>query len=168
MRTRVRIAVAMLVMVVSAGCTVGPGGISGRKISELRPTEPHFLVMEQRVSKQDFLTALGRDPENSQLRIVEVYFGSGQVSPAYPNYRIFGVNPLSAHAVLGLRNGDVLVAANGYVVASPAVFRQYVQLLGREREAQIELIRHGNPTLLKVTFVEGSGKAADASGDGRP
>lgn len=133
------------------GCSSSGGG-SGRKLSELRTPPAEMQKVEKEISKSEFKEALGRSVDNATLRVIEVFYGAGQFNPPYPHYRIFGIGAGSVYELLGVENGDVLVALNGYIVANPNVFAQYVSLLTKEEGAEIEVIRQMKPTTITIKF----------------
>ena len=57
------------------------------------------------------------------------------------------------YGLIGLENGDVIVAANRYLIKNPAQFPAFVQLLASQNEATIEIRRGGEARLHKYIFV---------------
>ena len=105
------------------------------------------------VSRSELQTLLQDSTGINSIRLVEVFRANTESQP-YPVYRIFGLQPGSAYELLGLKNTDILVAANDYIIRTPQLFVQYVRLLPREPEAFIEIERGGIPLIFAYEMTE--------------
>ena len=121
----------------------------------LRTTPPDIKRVQVKITREHLLTALDQDMLTDRLRVVPTY---SREETGTPLYRLFDVHPKSVYGVLGLKNADVLVAANERYLRNPFVFKQFVRLLRNESSARIEIVRGVEPVLFVYTF-EGAPKA---------
>lgn len=148
---RVRWCVGLLAVVMAVGgCSSGFYGDSEEKYSIIRETPPEIKTIEMTIPRSQLLSALEKDLLTNKIRVIEMY-AARDVS-AQPLYRLFDIHPGSVYSLLGLRNADILVAANARYLRNPDVFRQYVRLLRAEKAAQIEVMRGDQPILFSYTF----------------
>ena len=87
---------------------------------------------------------------SDSFRLVEVYRRNQEFGNAVPEYRIFDVDTGSTLDLLGLKNGDLLRAANGYAVYNIAGFREFARLLSREEGVTFDIVRAGHPLRVEV------------------
>lgn len=106
------------------------------------------------VSRSALKAAIDRVALTNQLRVVPVYRRNEEYARVAPEYRLFNIAPQSAYALLGLRESDTVIAANGFVLHNGDLFREYVRLLPKEREGFVELRRAGTPLILRFRFIE--------------
>ena len=84
--------------------------------------------------------------------------GCGRVAPVHRDgsvvgVRLYGVRPGSVLALLGLENGDTVVALNGYDLGDP---NRVLEAYGRLRQSEtftLEILRRGHPTRLRYVIV---------------
>lgn len=144
---------AALAVLLMCGCS-GAGSsaiqnqLGARQLSSVRAQLPGTAVITRKISAGALKAALSRDPSGARLRAVEVFQGE-RVGALLPEYRLFGITNDSAYYLLGLRNADVVVAANDYVVPSSSYIHAYVALLPAEREAFIEIRREEQPIIFR-------------------
>ncbi|MBN8548177.1 MAG: hypothetical protein J0M12_02555 [Deltaproteobacteria bacterium] len=123
-------------------------------ISETRTPVVRMKTIELPVSRKELNAALDRPPPANDIRMVLVFRGapgmSDQEQPP-PEYRFFDVRPESAYALLGLRNGDILVAAHDHIVYNPLNFPNYVASLVTLPDGFVEIRRAGEP--VKIQYV---------------
>lgn len=148
------VVVAFLLCVFSLGGCSLTSQQSPILLSSVRPPLPGTKTSELTLSRKKISEALGRNDENSQVRIVEIFRRAEDSNTSLPEYRLFGITTESIYWSLGLRNADVLVAAHDYVIKSPNAFRQYVALVPNELESKVEIRRNGAPMLLHYRFVD--------------
>ncbi|RIL08294.1 MAG: hypothetical protein DCC75_09285 [Proteobacteria bacterium] len=125
-----------------------------RKITNFRPTPANLEIQELTISRRSLKEALERAAINKKVRVVPVFNSSAAAEANIPQYRLFEVAPESAYHLLGLRNADVMVAANERIIVNSFIVPTFVQLLPAEQTAQIEIRREERPILFKYTFVE--------------
>jgi type II secretory pathway component PulC len=144
----------LLVALAFSGCRSSGDvrGVSPDKFPVERATPPDIKVIELTIPRSQLKTALDKDLLTDKIRIVEIY--SSRETRVQPLYRLFDVHPGSVYALFGLRNADVLVAANERYLRNPDVFKQYVRMLREEPGAQIEIMRGADPILFQYTFVD--------------
>ncbi len=136
----------------------------GVRIDEIRSITPHFRVVQSVVSrerfKKSFASARTSVAESAgsvdQIRLIRVFDQDATLASKYPRYRLFEIAPESPYDIIGLRNTDILVAVNGYVLFQPLRFKQFVNLLQNESGADFEIIRGGNPVKISFQLVDAS------------
>lgn len=112
----------------------------------------HQRVEERRISKKKFVDSLRQGEGSNEVRLVSVFRREGQ---QLPQYRIFDVHSGSAYQLLGLEDGDILLAANDRIIYDPSGFRTFVvEYLKGQSEASLTLQRGGVTSLVRYTFVE--------------
>lgn len=158
-----RVCFLVILMLLVAGCSSGlfraEKASAGVQLSDVRAELPRDLVVKKVTIKKDEFEATFKTTRTSsrelrgpldKIRIVTIFKRS---SNPYPEYHLFNIWPHSPYAALGLRDGDILVAANDWVVFNSDKFKQYISLLRNEDDATIEIRRRGRPMLYKYTFV---------------
>lgn len=145
---RVSLLVALLCLIM--GC----GPRSPARLDPQKPPRPGTPEQSITVSRSALQRSLSQRLYNDQLRIVQVYRRNEEFANIAPEYRLFQVHPQSAYALLGLQEADVLVAASGYIIQTPELFREYVRLLPQEQNAMIEVRRLADPLVLRYVFKE--------------
>lgn len=122
------------------------------RLSEIRPPDPQRREVRVEVPRARLQQAARSGGGVESLRIVEVYRRNQEFMPLPPEYRLFNIERGSIADLLGLKNADVVVAANDYVIPNPNTFRQYLLLLPAERDAQIEVRRGRESILFRYEF----------------
>lgn len=121
------------------------------KIDDLRREIPPRKELHLIIQRKDYQAALARGPVVNAIRMVELF---SEDDPRMPReYKLFDVQDAGVYKLLGLKNGDVLVAAHGYVVRNQAQFREYVQLLINEDSSRIEVKRDGDLVLMTYDLI---------------
>lgn len=87
------------------------------------------------------------------VRVVPILKGD-TMSDDLPEYRLFGIEPHSAYWVLGLRNADILVGADDYVIYDSRAFPKFIELLSKQNEGTVEIRRDGKPLLFKYSITD--------------
>ncbi len=119
-----------------------------------RPHNATAREVTVRIPREEYIAAVRNVDQLRRLRLVEVVATEEVGRSAFPEYRLFNVDPKSAYSLLGLLDGDILVSANDYVLIDPERFRQYVQVLHREQgETFVEIRRAGEEIVLRFSFV---------------
>ena len=135
------------------GCS-GSSISEGVKLSSIRTPDPNRKPIEMKISRAALRSAVADLGTLNRARLVEVFFREQEVGGSPPEYRMFDIAPGSAYDILGLKNADVLVAADDYIVPSAPVFRTYVSLLPTQRDGSIEIRRMGQSMLFHYNFVD--------------
>ena len=121
------------------------------RIDSIRAQKPQNIkTVELKVAKVAYEQSLKGAPAINRVRLVEVYTRAAEGNGK--EYRFFDIRKGSVYELLGLQNSDILIAANGYVVPTQAIFWRYVHLLPKQKEAFIEIRRAGLPMLINYTF----------------
>lgn len=139
--------------------TLGFGGCSEvkivttpMKVSDVRKDIPLFKEKVVTVRLDDMQQALMRGDKVNSLRLVPVY--SSTSSSGLHEYKLFEVQLGSVYRLLDLQNGDVLIAAQGYVIPDPNRFPVYISLISKVPDPNIEIQRGGQAMMLRYKFVE--------------
>lgn len=141
--------VCAALVAVCAGC--GPATpLQPKFIEDIRPIPPSLKMLSYTIQRKTLQDALVRLQENP-IRLVPVY-QSVSSTDSY-EYRIFDIQHDGAYSLLGLENADIIVAVNRYLIKNPSQFPAFVQLLGNENEATIEIRRNGEARLMRYSFV---------------
>lgn len=123
-----------------------------KKISEVRLIPPVTKEISKNISYEKFVRVLNRDSDVNKARMVEI-FRRGQSKDAPPEYKLLDVDKRGVFYLLGLRNDDVIVAADGYVIPSGPIFWEYIKLMKKTKSASIEIRRAGKSILLNVDLI---------------
>jgi type II secretory pathway component PulC len=121
------------------------------KLSSIRGESPGTAVVTRTISKELYAKSINNQTAMQRMRLVPILINS-KAPGSLPEYRLFDILPDSAASVLGLKNADVLVAANDFVIYDPPKFKTYLALLKNEKEAFIEIRREGQPIIFKYQF----------------
>jgi hypothetical protein len=132
------------------GCAGSRSGGSSGVSPVQRLTPPDIKRVELSITRDQLLTALEQDVLTDRLRVVQTF--SSQESGNVPLYRLFDVHPKSIYGILGLKNADILVAANERYLRNSLVFKQFVRMLRGESTAMIEVVRGVEPILFSYKF----------------
>lgn len=87
-----------------------------------------------------------------RFRIVQIFPGS--TGTGAPEYRLFDIDEGTPPYLAGLRNGDILLTANGYAVVNPVKFRIYLELLAQEQSGTIRVRRDGRIVALQIRLID--------------
>ena len=142
----------LLILFIVTGCTVFSSN-KAISIKAIRPIAPSDLKQASiTINRQEYVRAVQAEGSAPRLRVIAIMPGQASMA-AIQEYRIFGVTPGSAAALLGLRNSDILVAANEYIVRAPGQFYTFLQFMETVPEASIEIRRNRTPIIIKFKFV---------------
>ena len=112
---------SVLVCCLLAGCSMG------KNLSAVRFSEQGGVgtqrVEDVQVSRKKFQSALTQGAGVNDVRLVEIFRREGQ---PFPQYHLFDIRKGGPYELLKLEDGDILLAANDYVVYEPTGFRTYV------------------------------------------
>ena len=156
--TGLLVTVLMSVVLVSAGCSGHHWGRSksskaggGPTLTELRggPAQ-NIKVVEKTIPRAQLSAAIDLPHSINTFRLVQVFNGSGDT--AMPEYRLFDVRQGGLLELLGLQSADIIVGANDHPIDLPSKFGVYLSMLRNEKDAQIEIVREGDPLLMKYIF----------------
>jgi|688.fasta_scaffold736240_2 type II secretory pathway component PulC len=132
------------------GCFLQKSSQQPKRIEEIRPNPPIFKSYSLTIQRRDFKSQLGRAGENT-IRLVPVF--QSAVNPESFVHRVFDVRPKSIYTLMGIKNADILVAVDGYLVKKPEQFVSYVELLQNEDSSTIEILRGGESILLRYNLI---------------
>jgi len=88
--------------------------------------------------------ALARADAPLRIRMVEVFSGT----KLSRRYRVMGFDKTGIYPLLGLKVGDVILAADNFIIQDPALFPKFIGLLPNESAATIHVFRAGKELLL--------------------
>ncbi|RMG44531.1 MAG: hypothetical protein D6719_01645 [Candidatus Dadabacteria bacterium] len=151
-----------MLMLLPGGCSTKPKLNStlrasqrhGVKLSEVRTVPANLLKKRMVISRAEYRKALALGERVNRLRMVQIFARSEDRLSQYPYYRILRVSKNSVYHMLGLRSGDLVMAADDYVIFDPQVFWKFVVLLQYEKSATIEIVRAGRGILFQYQFVD--------------
>ena len=117
-----------------------------------QPGGGHQKVEEISISKRKFTGSLTQGDGVNDVRLVEVY---RRERKQLPQYRIFDIRKGSPYQILGLEDGDIILAADDHIIYEPAGFRTFVvQYLRTRGSASLTVSRGGVTILRRYTFVD--------------
>jgi len=122
-------------------------------VASVRAPIPGTKTVPMKLSKKQYIEALGQGGGIDTARIVEI-FHREHFERNLPEYRFFEVQRGSVYTLLGLQTADVLVAANGFVVPSAGRFKQYLLLMQQLEDASIEVRRGGRHLVFQYEFID--------------
>lgn len=123
------------------------------KVGMVKSPNPLATAVPVEVRREKLVERLRDGGVLNSIRLVEVFKGAGNPNP-YPEYRMFDIQQGGVFDLLGIKNGDILVAAHGYSVPSVGKFVEYVNVLPGESSSQIEIVRQKRPLILSLAFTE--------------
>lgn len=143
---------AFCILVISSCSTNKRDGSGAIRIDDIRGHKDSGMVtVSMALDRMKYRQSLINTEVNS-VRIVEIFQRLAKIeSRNYPMYRIFDVRPGATYEMLGLKNGDVIVAASGYVIQDSRQFKHYVNVLEKvsdvslKEKPSVEIVRDGIP-----------------------
>lgn len=106
------------------------------------------------IPRASYKAALDKGGDVNRVRLVQVFSGARDPSAEEPQWRIFDVRPGSVCELLGIRNADVILAANGHMFRDSGKFAAYLALIAAEKNAQIQLRRDGQEFVMNYVFLD--------------
>ena len=127
----------------------GEGAI---KIDSIRGhQEAGVVTVKMAVDRMRYRQSLINAEVNS-VRVIEIFQRKAkQEASTYPMYRLFAVKKGAAYDILGLKDGDIIVSAAGYVIQDGSQFKNYINVLedvydnSKKDKPNIEILRDGIP-----------------------
>lgn len=142
-----------LLLLISS-CSVIPGNQKpAKKISDFRLIPPVITEIDNSVKYKDYIKAINEKGEINQVRMIEI-FRRGQSKEAPPEYRLLEVDNKGVFYLLGLRERDVIIAADEFIIPNAPIFWEYIKLLEKTRNAKIEINRDGKSLLINTEIVD--------------
>lgn len=121
----------------------------GVKLSQVASTSK-LKVIKREIDRKAFARTLEEPQSLTALRIVAVYRRSNR---QVPEYHLFQIQPGDPYHQLGLRNGDILRAANDWLLFDSERFRTYVDILQYANSGFIDIYRKGRPIQYQYQLV---------------
>ncbi len=145
---------AVLFISTLPGCSLFSGVLKEeRRLSVLRTEKPAGIKeVSLQVSKVPFRAAMEDQSQLSAVRVIEV-FNPLNAPSTLPRYRIFGIQKDDALNRLGLLDGDIVVGVDDRILVSSSLFIPAIRLMADSDSSTIEIVRAGQPLLLKYSFV---------------
>ncbi|RMD86505.1 MAG: hypothetical protein D6808_03175 [Candidatus Dadabacteria bacterium] len=112
--------------------------------------EEGLPVKTYTISKKELRAKLDLSPAINRIRVIKLYGGRDFSTP---RYRLLDVKKESVYYFLGIRNRDILLSADGFIINSGYLFPRFVSLLPGERKAKIRIIRRGKEMVLRYNLV---------------
>ncbi len=151
-RKLINIVFCIVLLSLVSCATTKKEGVGAIKINDIRGNQDSGMVtVKMAIDRMRYRQSLINTEVNS-VRIVEIFQRLAKIeSRNYPMYRIFDVKPGATYDLLGLKNGDVIVAASGYVIQDSRQFKHYVNVLEKVYDVSskekpcVEIVREGIP-----------------------
>lgn len=132
----------------------GTGNGTSVPIDTLRGAAPFDLrTIQVEVDRAQYREVLAQEGSVNDARLVQV-FHRGEAETELKEYRLLDIRPGSVYDLLQLKQADILIATDGYVVPVANVFWNYLQLISRFEKASIEIRRGGTPILYEYVFID--------------
>ena len=144
--------ILLLIVLLQCSCAASKRTDLPLKIDNVRKGQQNIESVSYTVSRSELARVLQDRTGKNSIRLIEV-FRTTESLP-FPVYRVFGVQEGSAYDLIGIKQADIIVAANDYIIRNPELFVKYVQLLPVEPSAHIELERGGYPLIIDYRFTE--------------
>ena len=163
-RSVIQFDLALMVLAVyllsSGGCAFLQRNFGRDQEQTLPRREPSPGAKEQKleIPRASYKAALEQPGSGNKVRLVQVFSGGKDPSSEEPQWRIFDVRRGGVCDLLGLKNGDVILAANSRMFLNPAKFAAYLALLAGEKQASIQLKREGQEHLMNYVFLDPGGE----------
>lgn len=120
----------------------------GVRYSESISIDPS-LVEEKTLDREEYNEAFASPNAINKARLIQVF----SRRPGAPEYRVFDVRQGDPFYQLGLREGDVLLAANDFLIFDIDRFRAFVNLARAANATELLVRRKGKVVLLKRLLV---------------
>ena len=146
-----RIFAAIILIVSLSGCSIFK---SKRGIEdEARPLKlPDGSIsateVPQQISREKLVASWNKAPRVNALRMVEIY-DRGQL---LPRHRLFDIRSGSVYELIVLKERDIVIAADDFLIYDAGKFIAYVQLMTQLPEAKILIEREGAELAMKYTI----------------
>ena len=111
----------------------------------VKPSDFQLNDAGTQVSVSPSLAALDPSCLATSMRIVPA-FRDGRAE----GFKLFGIRPESLPALLGFRNGDLVLKVNGRALSSPESALEAYSALRSEKTFAVELERNGAPMTLRI------------------
>lgn len=153
-----RVVLLVLVSCFGFGCTSGFFSDSGTidrpvKYSDVFPNYKNSVRSLPLEVDRTALTRLATAPKKLQrIRLVPLVPHDSNFR--LPQYRLFDIQSDGPYYLLGLRNGDVLLAVQDLILYEDTAFPRYVAALPGERESRFLIIRGSDILELQVTITD--------------
>ena len=143
----------LLLFISLCSCAVKGSGIKPRRLSESRLVPVEYTTVDIRLNKDEFTRILKEGGDNNKVRLVRIYH-RGESTDSPGKYRILDVKEDGIFAYMQLKENDLILAADDYIIPKPIVFWEYIKLIPSVGKANVEIERAGNNMLLNYDFVE--------------
>jgi hypothetical protein len=133
-----------LIVFAFSGCsTFGKKGLSERDIIYAASLDS-YPKKEIAINRGEFKNILVKGPGVMRIRLIELFSGAN----TRPRYRVMGYDKMGPYEMLDIQPGDVLLAANNYVMMNPSLFPDFVRLLSDTNGGTVHILRHGRELIL--------------------
>jgi hypothetical protein len=134
-------------------CAVNGSSIKPRRLSESRLVPVEYTTIDISLNKDEFIQILKEGGDNNKVRLVRIYH-RGESTDSPGKYRLLDVKDDGIFAYMQLKENDLILAADDYIIPKPIVFWEYIKLIPSVGKASVEVERGGNNLLLNYVFVE--------------
>jgi len=120
--------------------------------ASLIPDAPGAKEKINIISKKKYFERISATA-NNYIRMVPVLMRDPRHA-GHDYYRFFDIQEDSIYSLIGLKNNDIVVSANNYVVPGQRVFWEYIKYLPKVTDPKIEIIRNSEPLILKYMLID--------------
>lgn len=96
------------------------------------------------IKREELVRRLALADAVYKIRLVELYGAKEET----PRYRVMGFDKSGVYGLLGLKEGDYILAASNFIIYTQELFPKFIELLPAEKEASIHVLRNGSELLL--------------------
>lgn len=128
--------------------------VSPSSVPEKFDTSRYYARSTDNIARQEISldrtklkSMLSRADSADRIRLVELFSGSNVT----PRYRVLNFEPNGAYSLLGLKIGDVILAADNFIIKDPALFPKFVGLMSEAPSSTIHILRGGKELILSYT-----------------
>lgn len=139
-----RILLTCLIVGLASGCsTFRSGGLSEKELIYAASLDG-YPKKEIIINRSEFKGILAKGPGAMRIRLIELFSGAN----TRPRYRVMGYDKSGPYGMMDIQVGDIILAANNYVMMNPRLFPDYVRLLSDTNSGTVHIIRKGRELIL--------------------
>jgi len=145
---KLRWTLCLILVVALAGCSAKNRRLTDQQIASVTYSVDTSSIPKKEITidRRAFKDIISRGPEVMNIRLVELFAGTD----VPPRYRVMAYNKNGPYEYLGLQVGDVILAANNYIMRQSSLFPTYVQLLSDTETGSIHIVRQGREVILDL------------------
>ncbi|MCB0320771.1 MAG: hypothetical protein KDD60_07565 [Bdellovibrionales bacterium] len=166
----VRVSLLCFILLAAPGCQLLGGSGSPDsgsatpppRFSDLVPSPGDITQQQVRISKEKFSAAVTEAAGLPEVRVVPVFRRTAERQfSGVPEYRIFQVHPSSPFALMGVHDGDILLALHDFILLDPEVVPFFPRALLVDRNTSLLIRREGKLINLQIELDAMAGGTSD-------